>query len=84
MTDATYTGATPGIAIASKDTTYVVLKAGEGDHWKVIGVYDNASAHAAVRDAAEEHGAGDYVAVPARSWKPVKATLEKTTVVKLG
>lgn len=29
-------------------------------------------------------GAGQYVAVPARSWKPVTVTVEQTTVVKVG
>jgi hypothetical protein len=28
--------------------------------------------------------AGTFVAVPARSWKPVKVTVEQTTVVKVG
>jgi hypothetical protein len=41
------------------------------------------SAAAAIRANAPLAG-GKLVAIPARSWKPVKVTVEQTTVVKVG
>jgi hypothetical protein len=49
-----------------------------------VATVEAASATAAIRSVVEKHGAGKYVAVPARSWKPVKVTVEQQTVVKVG
>jgi hypothetical protein len=49
-----------------------------------VGTVEAQTANAAIRSVIDKHGAGQYVAVPARSWKPVTVTIEKTTVVKLG
>lgn len=42
------------------------------------------SANAAIRAVAEKKGDGQYVAVPARSWKPVTVKVEQTTKVSFG
>jgi hypothetical protein len=49
-----------------------------------VGVITAATKTAAIRTAVEKHGAGTYVAVTERSWKPQKVTVEQTTVVKVG
>jgi hypothetical protein len=72
------------------DTTYIVLR--EADYapgeraWKV----ENSSVPAASADAAvrlacktASNPTGVYVAVPARSWKPVKVAAVQTTALKL-
>lgn len=42
------------------------------------------SSEAAIRQAAEKNGAGEYVAVPARSWAPQKVTVEQKAEVKFA
>jgi hypothetical protein len=51
---------------------------------KDVGVITAATKTAAIREAAGKHGAGVYVAVTDKSWKPQKVTIEQTTVVKVG
>lgn len=78
-------------------TGYVVLELNESSHsWKERGPgpYRAASAEAAIRahldrnpvDGKEfvNEGAGTYVAIPARSWKPVTVKTETKTVVTLS
>jgi hypothetical protein len=65
-------------------TSYVVLRAvGEKDGqscWAAVGTFDATSSDAAIRQIAEE---GTYIAVPVRSWKQRKVTVEtkKRTVL---
>lgn len=49
-----------------------------------IGEVEATNPNEAIKTVVEKHGAGQYVAVPARSWRPVKVTVEQTTVVKVG
>ena len=67
-------------------TLYVVfaLNAPDEDVWKVLGTYTAASADAAKKAAAVEHGAGTYSAATARSWKPATFKVEQTTKVTLA
>lgn len=53
--------------------------------WVHIGRWSGYSAEHAVRLAVAQHGnsEGTYVAVPARSWKPVTVQAVQTTVLKL-
>lgn len=70
-------------------TEYIVLFRGdagsegpEGYH-PLASKYTAASAGAAVRAAAEfEAAAGSYIAIPARSWKPLVVTFENKPTVK--
>jgi hypothetical protein len=72
-------------------TTYVILrKIGSEEQaqpqWMEYGRAKAASSTAAIRECAgiDDQGAAEYVAVPARSWKPVKVTVETKQTVKLG
>lgn len=63
-------------------TPYVVLveHPREEGHWTVrVLEVEARSAEQAVRLAAAEIGAGQYVAVPARSWQPVTVKVETQT-----
>jgi hypothetical protein len=60
------------------DTTYIVLQQTD---WCQVGSYDAPNADQAIRQAVDRPGL--YVAVPARSWKPVAVTTETKTVLKL-
>lgn len=67
-------------------TTYVILKQsdqpGAGYSWNEHGDPVEASS---ARRALSSRGVdeGTYVAVPARSWKPLTVTVEQTTRVKI-
>jgi hypothetical protein len=73
------------------DTTYIVLKhitdAPMPDespiaYWAIEGDAGSASsAEAAIRKIVKD--GGTYVAVPARSWKPVQVRTETQTVIRL-
>jgi hypothetical protein len=43
-----------------------------------------ASAEAAIRLSIADENPGTYVAIPSRSWKPIKVTVTRQTVIKLG
>src|SRR3990172_9362937 len=64
---------------------YVVLELQEATTpaglWKYVRTIEAASAAAAIRAVAE--GAATYVAVPARSWKPLRVRSETQTVLRL-
>lgn len=74
-------------------TTYIVLRrarltdaTGTDDGWRVENSnVPAASAEAAIRLACKTDStpAGTYVAIPARSWKPVTVQAEQTTILKL-
>jgi hypothetical protein len=67
-----------------KGTKYIVLQGSEdGTTWALAGA-SKGSADKAIKAAAHADGNGTYVAIPARSWKPVKVTVSTETVVKLG
>lgn len=74
----------------AKLTRYVVLKqlAADGEAtvgaWDAVDTVSAASATEAIRVTAETFGAGEYVAVPARSWKPRKAEIQTTPRVRLS
>jgi hypothetical protein len=64
------------------DTTYIVLRELDNGHdWEHSWSVDAGSASEAIRKAVTE--SGTYVAVPARSWKPVAVTTETRTILKL-
>jgi hypothetical protein len=56
------------------------------ENWTIVARdIEAANVAAALRKHAETNDkGGTYVAVPARSWKPVKVTVEQQTVVKVG
>jgi hypothetical protein len=67
-------------------TRYLVLELNASEAaWGEIGAVTAKSAKDAIRLTLAEAGspAGQYVAVPARSWKPVQVEAVQTTVLKL-
>jgi hypothetical protein len=67
------------------DTTYNIFYGAENG-WESLGLAEGRSANEAIRarlDTLENPPGGKYVAVPARSWKPVTVTTETKTVLKL-
>lgn len=63
-------------------TEYVVLNK-DGEGWKpIVPTVKARSAEHAIREAAG-NTPGNYVAVPARSWKPVKVSVDTVPTVKL-
>lgn len=76
----------------AEPTSYIVLRAASaaaGDQatagWIDVATVDATSSTAAIRHMAKKNdvSSGTYVAVPARSWKPVKVAAVQTTVLKL-
>lgn len=79
-------------------TEYVVLENAGGEDgvgWHPIGSQEARSASSAIRQHLAKltegrdlsvlpHGSPWYVAVPARSWKPVKVTVETKTALKFS
>jgi hypothetical protein len=53
--------------------------------WRDIGSVPARSAEAAIREvlAGDSEGSGTYVAIPARSWKPVTVRAETTTTLRI-
>jgi len=84
------TTAPPADKKTATKTRYIILRKAEGgadkvgieSSWDIIDYADASSANAAIRSAIKT--TGHYLAVPARSWKPVKVTVEQQTVVKVG
>jgi hypothetical protein len=77
------------------DTAYLVLRSESefvdadaklsGTAWKPIGEFNAPSSDLAIKACAEKHGKGEYVAVPARSWKPRQiAEVKQVTEVKFA
>lgn len=62
---------------------YVILRAGGPSQWIEVGTVDAASsARSAIRAYLDDEpvtGSAEFVAVPARSWRPVRAGVETTT-----
>lgn len=83
----TATGSPPAVKAAKKDGGYIVFRsvptAGSvGGEWEwVEQVRDAKSGSAAIKSAVgqETNLTGTFVAVPARSWKPVKVTAKTET-----
>ncbi len=70
---------------AADATTYVVLATDESDFWRVVVKVEARSGEDAIRrHVAGKTEGGVFVAVPARSWKPVKVTpkVETTLVIE--
>ena len=73
-------------------TEYVVLKAEHPNpmHWEPLGNVKARSAASAIRKHVDEDeqikgdGGGLFVAVPARSWKPVRVAVETKTSLKFS
>jgi hypothetical protein len=67
------------------DTSYIVLRQPPGtggpDIWENYASVEASSATDAIKKTADD--GGYYVAVPARSWKPVTVTTETKTFLKL-
>ena len=72
----------------SPETEYVVLKQDESGFWSTVNRGSFKSADAALRGVVEKLAAqdqdGTFVAVPARSWRPVTVSTQTTTTVVLG
>lgn len=62
-------------------TEYIVLavlsSAADDPHWRAHSQLTAISADQAVRIATKDEESGIFVAIPARSWRPVKVTSEK-------
>lgn len=60
-------------------TKYLILKK-TGDAWKEVAQAETASARAAIQAAVarQSDSNGEYVAIPARSWKPVPVAVAQT------
>lgn len=75
-------------AVAAATTIYVVLKEGPVGAWKDIATVKardgNSAIRATIAGLDETDQAGTFVAVPSRSWKPVRvsAKVERTIVVE--
>jgi hypothetical protein len=70
-----------------KGTTYIVLKwesesVVEAVTYTAVDEATATSANDAIRQVAQH--TGPYVAIPARSWKPTKVTVETKQTVRLG
>jgi hypothetical protein len=77
------------------DTTYIVLRQHNANGtetrdkmpWEIVGHSETSTPNSAIREVTsnltEGGGWGMFVAVPARSWKPVTVTTETRTVLKL-
>ncbi len=71
-------------------TQYVVMKsnATTGPWTPIEGTWDAGSSEAAIRDAVATAGAAVdsrwYLAIPARSYKPLPVTVEQTTRIRIG
>lgn len=66
-------------------TEYVVLVHNrETNTWREIHGGEYRSPDAAKKAGAEEHGAGNYVAVPVRSWKPDSYVGHQMTVWEIA
>jgi hypothetical protein len=76
------------------DTAYLVLRSGTFTHkgavdttsaWETLGTFSAPSSDLAIKACAEKNGKGEYVAVPARSWKPRKiAEVKQVTEVRFA
>lgn len=66
-------------------TAYVVLRRNEAGYWSKVGEGTARSARVAVQQAVDaELEQGEYVAVPARSWRPVSVTVQTETKIRIG
>lgn len=76
---------TPPAANAPAATTsYVILINEETSAvWAPLITISARSAGEAIRKAAEDTGAGTYVAIPKRSWQPTTVKVETKTTLKL-
>lgn len=66
-------------------TTYLVFQEvdlQDGKNYRRVGGSDARSADEAIKAVADK--AGVYVAIPARSFKPVKVTVHTETTIRLG
>jgi hypothetical protein len=68
----------------AKATKYVILEELPDGRYASVETVTATSATAAIRKAAENAGAGTYVAIPERSFTPTKVTVETKQTVKLG
>jgi hypothetical protein len=65
-------------------TDYVVLDQDASLFWKVVGEVSARNADAAIREFAKAGSDPQtYVAVPARSWKPVTVKTETKTILTI-
>jgi hypothetical protein len=79
----------PAAANPHSQTAYTILREAKHVGSEVVLVYAPveanvvaANGNAAIRAVAKTEGV--YVAIPARSFQPVKVKIEQTTVVKVG
>lgn len=63
-------------------TKYMILKWDEEGFWHVLIEAEASSPRRAL--VAAKVGEGEYVAVPARSWKPLTVSVEQTTKITIG
>jgi hypothetical protein len=66
-------------------TSYLILKRDENNHWAEHVYVDASSGRRAIMalSATEDVTAGEYLAVPQRSFKPMKVALEQTTKITI-
>lgn len=64
-------------------TKYLILTRNLGGDWTAYETFEAHSAGQAVKLAAEQEGDGTYVAIPAKSFKPVTVRTETVTRVHL-
>lgn len=66
-------------------TSYVILKqdpeTGSGSRWIEWGTEEASSSARAIKAVADDAGGGVYIAVPARSWRPLTVKVEQKTSV---
>lgn len=70
----------------AQPTAYMVLGQDADGDWVENGWFDGSNATAAIKAfiGGEVHGYRAYVAIPKRSWNPVKPTTETKTITKFG
>jgi hypothetical protein len=80
MTSTASTAPTPEAKTTASRTNYVVLQK-DGNTWEFVDDVQATSARAAINaHAGKALGQpGTFVAIPARSWRPVKVTPKTTT-----
>ena len=67
------------------DTAVGAVGAGSGEHWEIVArdIEGNGAEQALRKVASGMAGGVELVAVPSRSWAPVKVKIETHTSVKL-
>lgn len=87
MTQLTDTSGTAANATTAERSSYLVMRLVEEGRWEPVKTVEAAFADAAIKAAAQKNGKpepGEYVAIPARSWKPRQVSVETETKVRVS